>query len=45
MGIIGFDFKSLKDKIENSLLLLHQTKRKKRGKQFGDPVACILRAF
>ena len=41
MGIIEFDFKSLKAKLANSLLLL-QKPSKKREMQMGDAVASIV---
>ena len=44
MGIIEFDFKSLKAKLANSLHLLQKAKQK-RGKLIGDLVASRLRAF
>ena len=41
MGIIQFDFKSLKAKLANSLLLL-QKPSKKREMQIGDVVSSIV---
>ena len=46
MVIMGFDFKSLKDKIVNSSSSLPLSQKKKNvGVIFGDPVASIFESF
>ena len=45
MVIMGFDFKSLKDKIANSSSSHSKAKTKNVGVIFGDPVAPFLESF
>ena len=45
MVIMEFDFKSLKDKIENSPSSPSLSQKKKRGGHFGDAVASIFESF
>ena len=45
MVIMGFDFKSLKDKIVNSYSYLPLSEKKNVGIIFGDPVASIFERF
>ena len=45
MVIMGFDFKSLKEKIVNSSSSPSLSQKKKRGGHFGDPVASIFESF
>ena len=45
MVIMRFDFKSLNDKIVNSVSSPSKCQEQKREIQFGDPVAFLLRGF
>ena len=45
MVIMGFDFKSLKDKIVNSSSSLPLSEKKNMGVIFEDPVASIFESF